>query len=256
MFDRPRIIPTLLIKDDNLVKTIKFASPNYLGDVINAVKIFNEKFVDELCILDISAEQRGTINFDLLKQIASEAFMPMSYGGNIKSLEEAKKIFSIGFEKIVVNNILISNPTVVSEICRYAGSQSVIASIDVRKTIFKGKRCFSKGKTICTKFLPKELVLKAISLGVGEILLTSIDNDGMMKGFDIELVKEISDLSNVPVIACGGAGSLDDIKRVLEIGKADAVAVGSLFVYYGPKKAVLINYPSEQDFILSGIYEV
>ena len=255
MFDRPRIIPCLLIHDGQLVKTINFKNPNYLGDPINAVKIFNEKEVDELCVLDISPYKDKQINYSLLGDMATEAFMPMSYGGGIRTLDEAKRLYHMGFEKVIINTAFIENETLITEIAEFAGSQSVVVSIDVKKTGFlKKQECFIRCGTTRGKLMPVDAAQKAELLGAGEILLNSIDNDGTMKGYDLELVRAVCDATSIPVIACGGAGKLADLRRVVHEAGAHAAAAGSLFVYYGKKKAVLINYPTEQEMITAGIF--
>lgn len=255
MFLRPRIIPTLLLQDNGLVKTTKFGSPRYLGDPINAVKMFNGKGVDELCILDISATNEGREpDFEYLKDIASEAFMPLSYGGGITKLEHIKKLFFIGYEKVIINSAFISNPELVREAANIAGCQSVVVSIDVKNELFGKKSCYSHSGKNKIKINPVDLAKKAEEYGAGEILLNSISRDGMMQGYDIDLVKEIASSVKIPVIACGGAGNIDDIKNVLQDGKAHAAAAGSFFVYYGNQKAVLINAPTEEEYIKKGIY--
>ncbi|MGN0170895.1 MAG: AglZ/HisF2 family acetamidino modification protein [Lachnospiraceae bacterium] len=254
MYNRPRIIPCLLLNNGDLVKTKKFKNPNYLGDPINAVKIFNEEEADELCLLDISARKNGFINFDLLNNIVSEAFMPLAYGGGIKELDEAKKLFRMGFEKLIFNTTLTTNKKLIREVVTYAGAQSIVASVDVKKNIFGREECYID----CgQKNIKKSVVdyLKEIEeLGVGEILINSIDNDGMMKGYNIELIRSVTANTNLPVIACGGAGSLEDLKSAIRLGGAHAVAAGSIFVYYGSRNAVLINYPKENDLKKMGIY--
>ncbi len=257
MYNRPRIIPCLLIQDQGLVKTVKFSSPNYLGDVINAVRIFNEKEADELCILDIRASrEKREPDFPLLQDISSEAFMPMSYGGGICSLEHAKRIFFIGYEKVILNTSFVNNPELVGEIAGYAGSQSVVVSIDAKKKITGGYNCYINGGRLKTDRAPQELAMLAERMGAGEILLNSMDRDGTMKGYDLDLVKSVTERVHIPVTACGGASGIEDLKRVLKEGQAHAAAAGSLFVYYGKKKAVLINMPHEQELIAGGIYDI
>lgn len=255
MYHRPRIIPCLLLKEQGLVKTVKFSSPDYLGDPINAVKIFNEKETDELCILDIEASKEDKHpDFDFLESIASEAFMPLSYGGGISCLKDIKRIFHIGFEKVILNTAFAIKPELVREAAKYAGSQSIVVSIDAKKNLFRGYSVFIKGGTVKTDKEPHILAQMADNLGAGEILINSIDRDGTMKGYDIELIKSITNCVNVPVIACGGAGGTDDLKKALTEGGAHAVAAGSMFVYYGRKKAVLINTPGEQELFDKGIF--
>ncbi len=252
MFDRPRIIPTILLDDQRMVKTMKFSHPNYLGDPINAVKIYNEKQVDELCILDITRNKSG-INFDLLQDIASEAFMPLSYGGGINDMDQVKKLFHIGFEKVIINSSLYSTPKFVEMVVEYAGSQSVVASIDYKKSLFNKVNCYSHCGKKKNELTPLDMAVKVEKMGVGEILLYSIDRDGMMGGYDLSVVSEVSSKISIPLIACGGAGCLDDIKNVITAG-ADAAAAGSIFVYYGEKKGVLISYPTESEMAEAGIF--
>lgn len=256
MFHRPRLIPCLLLSDGSLVKTVQFKEPTYLGDPINAVKIFSEKCVDELCIQDIEASKNGRgPDFDLLKDVASEAFMPLSYGGGITTLDEAAKLFHIGFEKVVLNTALIERPSLISEIAERFGVQSVVASIDVRQDVFKRYRCVTRDGTQTTGETPSALALRAQALGAGEILLNSIDRDGMMRGYDLKLVKSVAEALSIPLIACGGAKDAADMARVLHEGGAHAAAAGSMFVYWGSLKAVLINAPDEKQLVELGIYQ-
>lgn len=253
---RPRIIPCLLLADGRLVKTIKFRKPNYLGDPINAVKIFNEKEVDELCLMDIYAsKQKKRPDFELLKDIASEAFMPLSYGGGITCIEDVKKLFKIGFEKVIINTSFIEKPELLIEIVKIAGSQSVVVSIDVKQSLFSKYMTYISGGTKKTNKSPIEIAKMAENLGAGEIIINSIDQDGMMQGYDLKLVKSICDELSIPVVACGGAGQINDLKQVIYEGNAHAAAAGSLFVYYGKKKAVLINFPTEEEFVKEGVYQ-
>lgn len=255
MFIRPRIIPVLLIDDRDLFKTVLFGERTYLGDVVNAVKIFNRKGIDELSILDIGATRNNREpDFELLKDIASEAFMPLSYGGGITNLDQIHNLLAIGYEKVVINSGLITHPEVVREAVAQYGSQSIVASIDAKK-VGDGYKC-----AICDgqKFLdktPLELALEAEQMGCGEIIINSIDNDGMMKGYDLELVKTITAAVKVPVIAIGGAGGIDDLKQVIQKAGAHAAAGGSMFVFYGRLRAVLITAPSEKELIEAGIYK-
>lgn len=256
MYRRPRIIPSLLLKNGGLVKTQKFENPRYLGDPVNAVKIFNNKGVDELCILDITATREGREpDFDLLHDIATEAFMPMSYGGGIVSLEQIRRLFAIGYEKVVLNTALVRDPQLIRDAVAYAGGQSVVASIDVKTDFLGRSTCYINDGREKTAYTPEKLALCAQELGVGEILLNSINMDGQMKGYDLKLVKSVADAVEIPVIACGGCGSIQDLKQVLEQGHAHAAAAGSFFVYYGRNKAVLITAPREQEYLDAGIYE-
>lgn len=243
-----RVIPCLLLKNLGLVKTIKFGSPKYVGDPINAVRIYNNKEVDELVFLDITATaENKKPNFELLARIASESFMPFSYGGGIRSIEDATKILRMGAEKIVINNYAFENPEFIGEVSAKHGSQSVIVSIDVKKTAKDKYEVFIKNGTRKTGIDPVFYAAKMGKIGAGEIFLNSIDNDGVMRGYDIDLIKKVSEAVGIPVIACGGAGKLDDFRLAVNSG-ASAVAAGSFFVFVGPHRAVLINYP-EQDEI-------
>ena len=251
--NRPRIIPTLLIQNGDLVKTKRFKNPRYLGDPINAIRIFNEKAVDELCVLDITASKNDTKpDFDLLEKMASEAFMPLCYGGGIKDIDEIKHIFRIGFEKVIINSSVSTNMNLIREAAQYFGSQSIVGSIDYKKTIF-GYNCYTVDGKKMIKIKPKDRAKMLLNAGAGELLLYSIERDGMRVGYDIEMIKNISNVVDIPVIACGGAKTIEDLKDALNAG-ADAVAAGSLFVYFGEKQAVLINYPEEKEFVKYGIY--
>lgn len=244
----------LLIDDRDLFKTVQFGERTYLGDVVNAVKIFNRKGIDELSILDIGATRNHREpDFELLKDIASEAFMPLSYGGGITNLEQIHKLLAIGYEKVVINSGLITRPSVVREAVAQYGSQSIVASIDVKMEGDGYKCAICDGQKLIDK-TPLELALEAEQTGCGEIIINSIDNDGMMQGYDLELVKTITEAVKVPVIAIGGAGGIGDLKRVIQEAGAHAAAGGSMFVYYGRLKAVLITAPSEKELTEAGIY--
>ncbi len=246
---RLRVIPALLIKDDGLVKTIKFSKPRYVGDPINAIKIFNDKEVDEVVILDISATNRyNGINFDLLKRIAKEAFMPLGYGGGIKDVETAKKIFNIGYEKIVLDSAALSNIDLISNIANISGSQSVVVCVDVKRNMFGKFRVFNYVEKKIENLDVIEYVRRVESSGAGELIIYSVDRDGTMQGYELELLQQVTKEVNIPVIALGGAGSLDDFVKAIEQSGVSAVAAGSLFVFYGKHRAVLITYP-EKSFL-------
>lgn len=245
---RPRIIPVLLLKGRGLYKTIQFKNPKYIGDPINTVKIFNEKEVDEICVLDINATpENREPSLSLIREIASECFMPISYGGGIRSVEQVRSIFNSGVEKVVVNTLAYDAPDVLKKIVSYAGSSSVVVSIDARKRVMRGYEVYVRSGTQGTKKNPVEFAREMEAMGVGEIILHSIDREGIMQGFDLELVQQVASAVNVPVIACGGAGSLEHFSQALESG-ASAVAAGSFFVYQGKHRAVLISYPAQDDF--------
>lgn len=254
MYSRPRLIPCLLLSQGNLVKTRKFKDPTYLGDPINAVKIFSEKCVDELCIQDIEASKTGAgPDFKLLSEITTEAFMPLSYGGGITTLEQARQLFHIGFEKVILNTAWQRNPRLLAEISETFGVQSVIASIDVKQDLLRRYRCYTNDGTELVEGSPAELAKQAETLGAGEILLNSIDRDGSMQGYDLKLIQSVAESVGVPLIACGGAGGARDMQSALGAG-AHAAAAGSMYVFYGPRRAVLIHVPPEKELYEMGVY--
>ena len=255
MFTRPRIIPVLLVDDRDLLKTVNFKNPTYLGDPVNAVKIFNRKRIDELSILDIGASKNGREpDFELLKDIASEAFMPLSCGGGITTVEQVHELLAIGYEKVVLNTSLVRKPDMVKKAIELFGSQSIVASIDAKKVNGAYRCVISDGEELIS-MSPVELAKKAEALGVGEIILNSIDQDGRMSGYDLELIKGVTETVRIPVTAVGGAGGIHDLKKALHEGGAHAAAGGSMFVYYGRLKAVLITMPSEEELKKAGIYK-
>jgi cyclase len=240
-----RIIPCLLLRGNGLVKTKKFKDAVYIGDPVNAVRIFSEKEVDELVILDIDATLEGREpNYELIAEIAGECFMPVAYGGGVSSLEQARKLIRCGIEKVVINSASVGTTRCISEIADVFGSQAVVGSVDARKTLFGGHRVFIKSGAIDTKLKPEDHAASLVQAGVGEIFLNSIDSDGQMQGYDLELIKKVSARVNVPLVACGGAGTLDHMRSAMKQGGASAVAAGSMFVFYGKHRAVLINYPT------------
>lgn len=240
---KTRVIPTLLFKNSGLVKGQKFRNHKYVGDPINAVKIFNEKEVDEMVFLDISATiEKREPNFELLKDISSQAFMPFGYGGGITRLDQIEKLFKIGIEKVIINSAAFNNINLLKEASSVAGAQSIVASIDVKKNLFGNYKVFVNSGQVDTKVDPVEYALRVQDAGVGEIILCSIDREGTNTGFDYDLVKRVAGNLSIPLVASGGAGSLQDFKKVVDCG-ADAVAVGDMFVFYGKHKAVLITYP-------------
>ncbi len=254
MYTKPRVIPSLLIENGDLVKTVKFKKRTYIGDPINAVKIFNEEEADELCLIDISAQKNCSINFELLEDIASEAFMPLSYGGGLMDIDSVKKLFRIGFEKLIFNTALLKKPDLIKEAVAFAGSQSIVASIDIKRNIIGKIECYNECGTRCIKTSLIDYLHYAEDLGVGEIILNSIDNDGVMNGYDYSTIKKITANTNLPVICCGGASSLKDMAKAVKECGAHAAAAGSLFVYYGPRKAVLINYPKVEEQEAAGLF--
>lgn len=246
---RPRIIPCLLLKGAGLVKTIRFDKPTYVGDPINAVKLFNDLEVDELVFLDINAtrEQRDP-NYKWIQEIASEAFMPIGYGGGVRSLAHAERLFSLGVEKIIITTAAAERPELLTQLANAFGSQSVVAGIDVKRDWLgrPSARICSGERNTGAK--PSELAREYVDRGAGEILVNSIDRDGLMRGYDLQLITEVSRAVTVPVVACGGAASLRDLAAAISAG-ASAAAAGSMFVFKGPHRAVLINYPSHPDLV-------
>jgi cyclase len=226
------------------VKTVKFKDPAYVGDPINAVKIFNEKEVDELMLLDIMASREGRgPNFELIEEIVSEAFMPVCYGGGISSIEQIVRLFQLGVEKISLNHAAQSNPKLVKEAAERFGSSSIVVSIDVGRNFFGTAKLYTLGGTNQLSISPLQAAIQAQDQGAGELLLNVIPRDGLRAGLDLDLIKQIAPALKIPLIACGGAGQLDDLKQAALAG-ASAVAAGSLFVYQGKHRAVLISYPS------------
>jgi cyclase len=250
---RTRIIPCLLVHNKGLVKTVNFKEPKYVGDPINAVKIFNEKEVDELIVLDIDATvENRTPNFELIKNLASECRMPFCYGGGITSVEQAKKIIELGAEKIAISSSAIKDSALIKNIGLEVGVQSVVVVIDVRKKgiLFGGGYdIYIKNGKEKVNIKLKDFIDQLNEIGVGEIVINSIDNDGMMKGYDITLISMLRDWTNFPITAIGGAGSSEDIKDLINKFKIIGAAAGSLFVFKGKYKAVLINYPNREEKI-------
>lgn len=244
---RTRIIPCLLLKNESLVKTVKFKEYNYIGDPVNTVRIFNELEVDELMFLDIFASKENRkINFKILRDIANECFMPLSYGGNIKSLEDAKKIFEIGFEKVVINSNAFNNLKLIEEIAKYFGNQSVVGSIDVKKSFFGRQKIYSHHGRQKQNIDIVQWAKQLENAGVGELLITSIDKEGSWNGFDIELLKSITQNVQVPVISHGGCGTIAHISEAVKQANVSACAVGSMVVYQKKGMGVLVNFPDKK----------
>lgn len=244
----PRIIPVLLLKGKGLVKTVKFKDPKYIGDPINAVKIFNDLKTDELVFLDITASREGrTVSVDLVKDIGDEAFMPFGVGGGINNIKQIEQLLKAGAEKVIINTNAIINPGMIEEASKVFGSQSIVVALDFKKTLFGKYECWIKDGSENTKANPVDMAKKAENLGAGELIINSIDLDGMMTGYNIDLIKTIAEIVSIPVVACGGAGNLEHLKQCYFEGKAHALAAGSMFVFHGPRRAVLINYPSKSE---------
>lgn len=247
-----RVIPCLLLKGQGLVKTIQFKDPKYVGDPINAVRIFNGKEVDELIFLDIKATvERRRPQMKRILEIASECFMPLCYGGGIRSLDDIKEIFSLGVEKVAINTNAVENPNFITEASDKFGSQSIVVAIDVKRNAQGKHEIFTRSGSVATDLDPVRFATQMERMGCGEIFLNSVDRDGTQQGYDIELIKQVSHAVSIPVIASGGAGKLSDFAEAVEQGGASAVAAGSLFVFHGKHRAVLISYPSIEE--LKGI---
>ena len=242
-----RVIPALLLRNGGLVKTVQFKDAKYVGDPINAVRIFNDKEVDELVFLDISATPAGRgPNFGLLSEIATEAFMPFAYGGGITTIEEVKRLFALGVEKVVLNTSAARTPQLVSEAASLAGSSSVVVSIDARKRWLGGWTVVTRCGGEDTKRDPVEYAVEMEKLGAGEILVNAIDRDGTLSGYDLDLVGRVAKAVSVPVVALGGAATLAHFREAVDRGAA-AVSAGSMFVFHGRHRAVLISYPARAE---------
>jgi len=243
-----RVIPVLLLQNKGLVKTVKFKNPKYVGDPLNAIKIFNEKEVDELIFLDIDASKKGVEpDYKLIKDFASECFMPVCYGGGITNIEQIKKIFTLGIEKISINYFALKDDELIKKAVDIYGSQSIVVAIDIKKSLMGKYQIYdhTKKKNLKTPFL--EYIKHIEELGAGEILINNVDLDGTQKGYDIDLLKQVVNYVKIPVIACGGAGELKDFQTAKKEANVSAVAAGSFFVFQGKHNAVLITYPKYQE---------
>ena len=246
---RSRIIPCLLVHNNGLVKTLNFKDPKYVGDPINAVKIFNEKEVDELIVLDIDATiQNKDPNLEMIKNLADECRMPFCYGGGIKTVDQARKIISLGAEKVALSYAALDNLELCKEIGEIIGNQSVVVIIDVKKKrLFQGYDIYTHNGTKKSKWKLNNLITKLEEIQIGEIVINSIDNDGKMQGYDISLIESIREKCSMPITVLGGAGNLKDIKKIINKFKIIGVAAGSLFVFKGKYRAVLISYPNRKE---------
>lgn len=240
-----RIIPCLLMGNSGLVKTRKFDKPKYLGDAVNAVRIFNDKQADEIILLDIIAgRERKPVRFSIVEEIVGQAFMPVCYGGGVTNCAEVRKLLRLGVEKIALCTAALENPQLISEAAAAFGSQAVVGVVEVsKKRFFGGREASTHGGTKRSGVSPVDAARRMVDAGAGEIMINHAERDGEMEGYDIDLVKSICDAVNVPVIACGGCGSLDHIRTLFASTAVSAAAAGSLFVFHGPHRAVLINYP-------------
>mgnify|MGYP005991623055 FL=1 len=242
-----RVIPCLLLQDDSLVKTINFKKPGYIGDPVNTARIFNELEVDELAVLDITAtNKKRKPNFKILSELANECFMPLAYGGGICDFEDAKKIFQIGIEKIIINSYAFERPAFITELAEHFGNQAVVASIDVKKNLFGKYQVYSNAGNKKQKVDVVTWAQELEKLGAGEILLTAIHQEGTWKGFDTDLIKSVTDAVDIPVIANGGASSINDIGKAVKQGNASAVSIGSMVVYQNKGMGVLVNFPDNK----------
>ena len=247
---RPRVIPILLLKNKGLVKSVQFKDYKYIGDPINAVKIFNDLRADELIFLDILAsKEKRSISLDFVKNVGDEANMPFSVGGGINSILKIKEIINAGAEKAIINSYSVEKPMFIREAAEEFGSSTIVVSMDIKKRLFGKKQLYTLGGTLATGLNPIDFAKKMEEMGAGEIMVNSIEQDGMMNGYDLELIKDIAQAVTIPVIAAGGAGKLDDFKLAVTKAHASAVAAGSMFVYHGSRKAVLVNYPSNKELI-------
>jgi cyclase len=243
-----RVIPCLLLRNLGLVKTRRFKDPVYVGDPINAVRIFNDKEVDELVFLDITATVEGKRPpFELLAKVASQCFMPLCYGGGVRSLEDMAQLYEIGIEKVALNTQAVRDPALVRAASARFGAQSVIVSIDVKKSFFGKYEVVIEGGRRRTGIDPVCFAADMEAHGAGELLLNSVDRDGMMEGYDLELIRRVTVAVGIPVVACGGAGKTADLAAAVAKGGASAAAAGSLFVFQGPRRAVMINYPTPHE---------
>jgi len=244
---KKRIIPTLLLSKQRLVKTKNFKNPKYIGDPLNAIRIFNEKFVDELIILDINKRDiDNSIDYDFLKDLFSECFVPVTYGGGISSLKDADKIFKLGVEKVCVNSLALRDINMIKDFSQNFGSQSIVVSIDIYRNFFDKIEIYNHRTSQKVIKLNLEEYLNQIeTLGAGEVLINSVNRDGTMSGMDLKLIENACSITNLPIIFSGGIGSIDDIKNAFKFN-ISGVSAGSFFVFYGPYKAVLISYPYEE----------
>lgn len=251
---KSRVIPVLLLKNNGLVKTIRFSKPIYIGDPINAVNIFNIKEVDELILLDITAtNEKREPDYHRIKEIVSEAFMPIGFGGGINNLHQIEKLFELGIEKVILNTAAQINPNLIRQASQVFGNQSIVVAIDVKRDIWGKNKIYTHSGSKIQQIDLLEYLKKVEEYGAGEIFINSIDRDGMMNGYDIELIKHISGKIKIPLVVCGGAGSIEDFSKAIH-GGASAVAAGSMFVFHGKHKAVLLTYPNINELNLK-LYE-
>lgn len=245
---RPRVTPCLLVQNRGLVKTVRFGEPKYVGDPLNAVRIFNEKEVDELIVLDIDASVQGREpDYDLIRNLASESRMPLCYGGGVTTVDQVERLVELGVEKVALSSVVTTKPDVVPRMTEAVGSQSIVVVLDVKRAGAGEYRTWIHNGTRPTGQNAIEAAQRIAALGVGEIVINSIDHDGTMAGYDLPLISAIWERTTVPITALGGAGSLDDIRALFRKFGIIGAAAGSLFVFKGTYRAVLINYPRRAD---------
>jgi len=251
-----RVIPVLLLERGKLVKTVKFQDPAYVGDPINALRIFNDKEVDEVLVLDIGLSRSGQrVNLDLVARLAGECFMPMGYGGGISTVDDARAVFGCGVEKLVLNTAALHKPGLMEQVARMFGAQAVVVSVDVRRNFLGRPAAFTHGGTRKVDVPLLDLVRQLEQRGAGELIINSIDRDGTMQGYDVPLIHAVSTAVRIPVVACGGAARMQDFVTAMREGRASAVAAGAMFVFNGKHRAVLISYPG-QDALARDLYSV
>ena len=247
---RPRVIPTLLLRNLGLVKTVRFKDHRYIGDPINAVKLFNDLKADELVFLDILAgKEKRTVSLNFVERVGDEANMPIAVGGGIRSLRDIRNILKAGAEKVVINSYAGENPDFIKSASNEFGSSTIVVCIDFRRKLFGKPTVYINNGTTPLSYNPVDFARIMEKNGAGEIIINSINHDGMMDGYDIDVLREISDKITVPIVALGGAGNISDLRKAIKEGHASATAAGSLFIYHGPRKAVLINYPTQEELI-------
>jgi cyclase len=245
---RPRIIPALLLRNLGLVKSVGFKDYKYIGDPINAVKIFNDLKADELVFLDILAsKEKRVISLDFVSKVGDEANMPFSVGGGIRTIQDIRSVLRAGAEKVVINTFAVEDPSFIRTAADEFGSSTITVCIDVKKKIFGKQQVYIYGGSKSTSLDPVSFAIMMGEMGAGELIINSIDRDGSMEGYDIELIKTVSDSVTIPVVALGGAGKVEDLNEAVQNGHASAVAAGSMFVFHGPRRAVLINYPQPEE---------